>query len=170
MNPLEDALRFGGFTLAHATWIVSDLEEGELLCPIAVVTKDDERKVIPFESDSQAEAIERGKNSLEELKDSVDRWAFAREGLLSIEETNDPKQDVIAVSAWVQGLDEPIILQQIFKPKASGIFSLIGPIRIAIHGQRPTEDVQLGLRLIAMQGVASHPHGSQWRRWANATV
>jgi len=54
MVPLEEALRFGGFVMAHSAWIASDLEKGELVCPIAVITKGDSRKVIPFEAATQA--------------------------------------------------------------------------------------------------------------------
>jgi hypothetical protein len=81
MSPFDDALRFGGFVLVHAAWIASDLPPGKLVCPIAVVEKGDSREVIPFEATSQEEAIRLGKQKVAELTETVDRWAFAREGL-----------------------------------------------------------------------------------------
>jgi len=61
MSPLDDALRFAGFALAHAAWVISDLESGELLCPIGVVERGDTREVVPFEAESQrvSESAER---------------------------------------------------------------------------------------------------------------
>ena len=166
MSALENAVRFGGFVLAHAAWIASDLQDSELICPIVVVTRGDAREVIPFEAESQAEAISMGNASLEELKNSVDAWALAREGLFSIPNGDAGKKDVLTVSSWVEGLDEPITLQQLFNPNSKGEFGLIGGLIISVHGQIPPEDTHSKLRHIAMQGVIQHPHGKEWNRWA----
>ena len=168
MVPLEEALRFGGFVMAHSAWIASDLEKGELVCPIAVITKGDSRKVIPFEAATQAEAVESGKRSFDDLKSSVDAWALAREGLFSIAGSDQPKIDSLVVSSWVKGLDEPIILRQLFRPKEKGGFGLIGQIIVAIHGVVPSCEVHARLLLPAMQGISSHPHGSSWERWSSS--
>ena len=165
MIPLDDALRFGGFVLAHAAWIASDLEAGELVCPVAVVETGDSREVIPFEAPSQEEAIRLGKQKMSELTGSVDRWAFAREGLWSILGSDLPKQDVLAVSAWSTGLDEPVILQQRFSPKSKGNFTLLGPIMILVHGMNCTAEIQSKLLPIVSRGISQHPHGENWSRW-----
>lgn len=159
MSPLDDALRFGGFVLAHAAWVISDLEAGEPLCPIGVVEVADSREIIPFEAQSQEEAIRLGKQKMVELTGTVDRWAFAREGLWSILGSDSPKQDVVTVSAWSAALDEPVILRQAFSPRSKGRFTLIGPVVIAIHGTSCTEEIQSRLIPIVSRGIAQHTQG-----------
>lgn len=151
--------------LAHAAWIASALSAGELICPFAVVVRGDEREVILFEAESQADAISRGKASFDELRPEVDKWSLAREGLYSIAGENAPKRDVIAVSSWAKGLDEALILQQLFEPAASGKFGLTGDIIISVHGMAPPGTAQKHLVEIAMKGVAQHPHGWKWGSW-----
>src|ERR1700722_534525 len=150
---LFDAVRFGGMALAHAAWIASDLEDGALVCPFTIIETAGEREVIPFESDSQAESIERGKASFQEYRDKVGFWSFAREGLLSSVGSDQPKVDVLSVSAWKIGLEEPIILQQCFVPKSTGVFKLIGSLTISVHGMVPPEPMQTKLQMIAFEGV-----------------
>jgi hypothetical protein len=169
MAILDDTLRFGGFVMAHAAWIASDLEDGDLICPFVVITSGDERKVVPFEAETQAEAISDGKASFEEYKESVDSWALGRDGLFSIVGSDLAKKDALFVSAWVKGLDEPIFLRQLYIPKSTGTFKLIGPIDIAIHGVIAPEKVHGGLRAVAMSGIVTHPHGRLWATWS-ATV
>jgi hypothetical protein len=165
MAALENAVRFGGFVMAHAVWIVSDLAEGELLCPIAVVTQGDGRKVIPFEAATQAEAIERGKFSFEQLRSSVDTWALAREGYYALLGSDRADTDVLTISSWAKGLDEPLTLRQLFLPAGRGGFSLIGPISVSIHGVALEDPIQSKFLSIAMEGVLSHPRGGEWERW-----
>jgi hypothetical protein len=167
MAELEDAVRFGGIVLAHAAWIASDLQDGELVCPFAIIQTGDEREVIAFESDSQAESVERGKASFQDHKERVAFWSFAREGLLSYVGSDEPKVDVLTVSAWGRGLDEPVILRQRFNSNAKDGFRLVGPIEVAIHDMIPPEPTSSALSLIALQGVKQHPHGKLWATWTN---
>ena len=118
--------------LAHAAWIASDLPAGELVCPIAVVEIGDSREVIPFEVATQEEAIRLGKQKVAELTGAVDRWAFAREGLWSLLGSDSPKLDVLSVTVWSNGLDEPLLLQQCFSPTAKGTFQLLDSIKIVV--------------------------------------
>lgn len=165
MVPLDDALRFGGFALAHTAWIASDLKAGELVCPFGVVEIGDSREVIPFQAPSQEEAIRRGKQKMHEITGSVDRWAFAREGLWSVLGSDLPKQDVLTVSAWSTGLDEPVILQQRFSPTSKSNFALLGSVMIVVHGVNCTEEIQSKLLPIVHRGISQHPHGENWVRW-----
>jgi hypothetical protein len=165
VSPFDDALRFGGFVLAHAAWIASALPSGELVCPIAVVEKGDCREVIPFEATSQDEAIKLGKQKVAELTGTVDRWAFAREGLWSLLGSDSPKLDVLSVTAWSNGLDEPIILQQCFSPTAKGTFRLLDSIKIVVHGVASSEELNGRIMPIVLQGINQHPKGENWVRW-----
>src|SRR5690606_13568843 len=103
MSPAEIAARFGGFAMAHAALVASGLEEGELVCPFAIVEKEGRREVLDFEAETQVEGIEFGKASLHQQDPGTDAWAFAREGLMSQPGSPD-KQDVLLVSAWAPGL------------------------------------------------------------------
>lgn len=151
--------------LAHAAWIASDLSSGELVCPIAVIEKGGSREVIPFEATSQEEAIRLGKQKVAELTGTVDRWAFAREGLWSLLGSDSPKLDVLSVTAWSNGLDEPIVLQQCFSPTAKGTFRLLDPIKIVVHGVACSEEIMDRIMPIVLQGINQHPKGENWVRW-----
>jgi hypothetical protein len=165
MIPLEDALRFGGVTLAHAAWIASDLHDGEVVCPIVMIEKDDSREVLACEASTQQEAVELGTRKTQELTYAdVDRWAFAREGLIKNPESTD-KFDVLLVSCWSKGLDEPIKVLQMFSPNWPGSFRLIGLPVVVIHEHASPEPAQTNLRMFVKQGIESHPHGSMWDTW-----
>jgi|26BtaG_2_1085354.scaffolds.fasta_scaffold31013_2 hypothetical protein len=129
LSPIEIAARFGGFVLAHAALIASNLNGEELICPFVVVTKGDTRQVLDFEADTQEEAVEKGKASLADLQDQIDSWALAREGLRS-QPGSAEKIDVLLVSAWAPGMDDPLVLIQAFNPAKTGNFCLFGPLEI----------------------------------------
>ncbi len=163
MSPLDDALRFGGLALSHAAWIASDLEEGQLICPIAMIEREDVREVIPFEAETQQEAVEQGLQKIREFTD-VDRWTFIREGLMTRQESV-PKVDVLRISSWSLGLDEPLTVVQRFSPNWPGPFGLIGSPIVAIHGIVCEEPTQSRLRALVEGGARSHPQGEMWMKW-----
>lgn len=162
LSQLESAAQFGGFVLAHAALIASELSGDELICPFAVVAKDERREVINFEEETQVEAVERGKASLTELKSKIDSWAFAREGLQSHPD-RPGKIDVLLVSCWVSGMDEPLVLIQAFNPAQTGNFRLFGPTEIIRDGQSMPSGLVMQLSSAVQQGVSScHV---PWARW-----
>jgi hypothetical protein len=167
MSALDDAVQFGGIVLAHAAWVVSGIEEGSVLCPFMVLQTGHERRVIAFESPTQAESVRRGEASFLEQKDSVDFWGFAWEGFLSYPGSDRKKHDVLTVSSWGRNLDEPILLRQRFVPNTRGPFQLVGPIEIAIHGMVTPEPIQTSLRSVALQGVQQHSQGGRWGAWTS---
>ena len=165
MTPFHDALRFGGFVLAHAAWIASELNAGELICPIGVIENGDSREIIPFEAATQAEAMQAGINTMYGYIGAVDRWAFAREALWSTGGSGSPKRDVLLVSAWSRGLDEPIILQQCFHPNSSGSFSLFDRVMIAVHEVECTGELHGKILPMVEHGISQHPQAHQWHIW-----
>src|SRR2546425_10308417 len=82
ITPPGSGLLLAGFVLAHAAWSVSDLPNGELLAPLAMVERGGHREITRFEAASQAAAIAEGRAAMAKLGTSVDAWAFAREGLI----------------------------------------------------------------------------------------
>jgi hypothetical protein len=164
LSPLERAIRFGGMVLAHAALVASDLPKGELICPFAIIIKDDRRQVVPFEANSQAEAVENGKASLAELKDQIDYWGFGREGLRSEPDAAE-KTDVLIVSTWTHGMEEPAILLQNFRPATTGQFMLLGTVDVVLGGQVLVADKAVPLRALVSDGIAMHPSQVPWASW-----
>lgn len=160
--PSETAASFGGFVLAHAAMIASTLSDGELICPFAVVKKGDRRQVFDFEADTQAEAVERGKASLVHLKDQVEAWAFAREGLWSGPDLPS-KIDVLVVSSWAPDMDEPLVLLQAFSPAQTGNFRLLGQLEITQDGQGVVSESMRCLISAAQAGIADS--NVPWSSW-----
>jgi hypothetical protein len=158
VNLPETVLRHAGLVMTQAASIASVLEEGELVCPFAVITKGENRQSIEFESETQDEAVLKGWQSLDELKEHFDLWAFAREGL-----TNGPqgKTDVLLVAAWTHGMSEPVVFLQGFLPRSKGGFGLVGPI---IAQDQPNEQLDR-IADSFMQGVREHPKGHLWPDW-----
>lgn len=164
MSPLDDALRFAGLALAHAAWIASDLEQDQLICPIAITESLGIRQVIPFEANTQEEAVQTGLQKTKELVD-VDRWAFIREGLITIADSTS-KTDVIMVSSWSKGIDEPITVVQGFARSHPGPFRLVGPPIAAFHGIICEGPTMSKVQPFIEAGIASHPQGKMWMTWS----
>ena len=128
------ALALGGFTLAHATWSVSDLPDSELLCPFAILVRQGKRELLRFEAETQAEAISEGKRVMAEEKDA-EAWAFAREGAWPMQEGGEA-QDVLVVDFWAEGLLNPLtVIQPFERYTKSGRFCVVGEMIIAVNGQ-----------------------------------
>lgn len=158
----EAAARHAGLVMAHAAVVASVLEPGELICPFAVVAKGDDRQSIEFESDTQDQAVERAWASLDEYRNQIDLWAMAREGSVA---GPDGKEDVVVVATWGQGMAEPFVFTQRFRPKAKGVFALLGPTSV----QQQFQDSELGqLRAWFEAGISSHPKHDRWSAWRNA--
>lgn len=60
----DEAVEFAGFVLAHCAAIADSNRAGELICLFAVFRKSGRQEVIDFESETQAEAVEKGWKSL----------------------------------------------------------------------------------------------------------
>ena len=97
-------------------------------------------------------------DSFAALKDQVDIWSLAREGLQA---GANGKVDVLVVAAWAQGMLEPAIFTQQFSPKSIGGFLLIGPI--AVQGQPPSELDRIAASFL--EGVEAHPKAHLWATW-----
>src|SRR5690606_21173502 len=136
----------------------------EIVCPFAVVEKEGRREVLDFEAESQVEGIELGKASLHQLDPGTDAWAFAREGLMSQPGSPD-KQDVLLVSAWAPGLEEPIVLVQAFKPAPAGGFALVGDLEVHADSASFAPEVTAQLQATALNGVSLHPRDVPWAEW-----
>lgn len=154
----DNVARHAGLVMTQAASIASVLDIGELICPFAVVTKDEIRQSIEFEAATQDEAVSKGWDSFATLKDQVDIWSLAREGL---QRGPSGKEDVLVVAAWTQGMEEPAVFTQRFVSKANGGFALLGPIAITDQPSSELDRIAAGFS----EGIKDHPKGHLWGSW-----
>jgi len=159
----EAAALLAGFVLAHAAWSVSDLPEGQLLVPLAMIEESSERKLVRFEAETQEEAISKGKEFVLEQKAAASAWAFAREGQIN---TATGYVDILVVEAWSDAMDEPITYIQPFQPFASGAFKLLGPVVPVVGGSTLNSEASEPHLTLLYRGVSSHGKAaSLWASW-----
>ena len=159
----EAASLIAGFVLAHAAWNVSDLPQGDLLVPMALVEVGAERKLDRFVADTQEVAIQQGKEYVIKQQAAASSWAFAREGQMK---TSTGQIDVLVVDAWEKGMKEPITYIQPFQPFSSGAFKLLGPAVPVVEGKMlSSEDSEPYLSTL-YKGVSSHDKAAAlWASW-----
>jgi hypothetical protein len=163
MSVPEASVLLAGFTLAHAVWSVSDLPEGELLCPLAFVEEGAQKQLFRFEADTQEESISRGKQLVSEKSSSASAWALAREGQMN---TSTGHVDVLVIDAWSPGLEEPITYLQPFQPFATGAFKLLGPAVPIVGGSMLSPEQSEPYLAILYRGVSSHNEAANlWAEW-----
>jgi hypothetical protein len=153
------AWTLAGFALAHASWIVSEMSDDELLAPFALLESDGHRELRPFEAGTQAEAIAAGKQFVLH-ETTAGAWAFAREGTLRI---GDQAADVVVVEFWEGGMAAPVALVQRFERfTKSGRFKIVGQPSLSIQGRSSSE-----LRIDLLRaGIDSHPKvAALWDTW-----
>jgi hypothetical protein len=103
----------------------------------------------------------KGWDSFAALKDQIDIWSLAREGLLR---ESDGKADVLVIVAWTRGMLEPAVFTQRFTPRAKGEFALLGPIAIQ---DQPSFELDRGAASFS-EGIQVHPKGHLWATWHRA--
>jgi len=161
----DNAVALAGFTLAHATWSVSDLPDEELLVPLAIVERGEQRALMRFEAETQEDAISEGKRAMAEGNDAK-VWAFAREGALRMQAGGE-QQDALVVDFWAEGMDHPLTLIQPFERYTKhGRFRLVGDMIISSGGEvldsTAAEKVINGIN----EGVREHPTVAElWLTW-----
>lgn len=159
----EAASLLAGFVLAHATWNVSDLPEGDLLVPLAIVETKAGRNLTRFEAETQEQAIAAGKAFVSEQQSTASAWALAREGQMN---TSTGKVDVLVVDAWAEGMSEPISYIQPFQPFATGSFKLLGPAIPVVSGSILSQEQSEPFLGALYRGVSTHDKAaSLWASW-----
>ena len=163
--PFSDSLlNLAGFAFAHAIWSVSDLPNGELLVPLAIVEKAGQRQLLRFEAESQEKAIADGKATLAEHEQELDAWVFVREGQIN---ENGLYVDALTIEAKSRENSSSIVFVQRFQPFASGKFKLLGPPSAVVGNKALSE--QEGVPLVArlLKGAQTHSKAAgHWREWS----
>ena len=158
-----EAIEYAGFVLLHCAVIADANRDGELICPFAVITDDNGRHVVDFESDTQEEGVSKGWASLAEAKSQQVWWAFGREG---IDRSADGSGiDVIMVTVWTPHMTRHNTVLQRFGRTDDEAIYLIGEPDVVEHGEEFAESVGHWDRAALDRGIASHPKGARWSRW-----
>ena len=113
-----------GLTLAHSAFIGSE-QDGELMVPYVIFQSGENREIQNFEAETQQLAVDLAHEAIEKHQSSVEAWAYAQEGMITLEDGT--KQDVYLIKAWTNELAEPIQAYQMFDPKP---FRLTGNIKV----------------------------------------
>lgn len=165
MTPIpEPAGLLAGFVLAHAVWNVSDLPEGALLVPLAVVEVGSERRLMRFEAENQERAIAEGKSAMRDAMATADAWAFARDGLI---DRRGQKVDVLSVDFWATGMAKPATLVQEYQPPARfGRFHLLGDPVLVLEGAAQAPAAASDVLDRVRTGIRSHAKvAGLWDSW-----
>ena len=161
------ALSLAGFVLAHAAWSLSDLEDGELLSPLAVVAQPDGvRKVLRFAENTQEAAIIAGKTAMREASSGAAAWAFAREGAWRKMEAAQ-QGDVLAIDFWATGMPGAATFMQPFNRADRGSrFRICGVPTLLVDSVVLAADVAAPSVKTIMAGVKSHMMVADlWATW-----
>lgn len=161
------ALSLAGFALAHAAWSLADADDGELLCPLAVLEQHDRsRRLTRFEADTQEEAIIAGKTAMREASGEVAAWAFAREGAWR-KMGSGASGDVLAIDFWATGMPATATLTQPFYRAVNGSRFRIGAVPTLVVGDRLLAAAAADPCIQAiMHGVQSHAMvATLWPAW-----
>lgn len=156
------ALEYAGFVLVHAAALADSNRHGELVCPFAVISNEQGRRVAYFEAESQQEALARGWDSLDASRARQEAWGFAREGFYK---ENNALVDVLLVSSWTAGLTDPISVMQRFARGSEQELSLFGPTELLVDGPSgPVLETHWDQTALD-RGIASHPRAASWSIW-----
>ena len=160
----SDPILLLGFTLAHAAWSIAEAEGQELLCPLAFIERDGNLDLLRFESETQEDAIAKGKDYINIYKENAIVSSFAREGLLT---EQNREFDVLLVECWAKHQIERYEVIQKFTPnKGKAKFRLLGEPIILIDGLIQIEETANKLKEKLEQGIQSHSEVAHlWGQW-----
>jgi hypothetical protein len=162
----SDPILLLGFTLAHAAWSIAEAEVEELLCLLAFIEHNGNLEMLRFESETQENAISKGKDHISIHKDDALVSSFAREGLFS---DQSEKIDVFLVESWSNTeTDSYGIIQKFVPNQGKGKFQLIGEPIMLINGVIQTEEIANKFKEKLEQGIQSHfKVAPLWNTWKN---
>jgi hypothetical protein len=163
----QPGLSLAGFALAHAAWSLSDTEDDELLCPLAVIeSREGERRLLRFDAESQEEAIIAGKTAVREVTADVGAWAFAREAAWRRMDSED-RSHVLAIDFWAMGMPSAATIMQHFNRATNGgRFRIGGVPALVVNGNQLSASVAAPSITAIMAGVRSHGAVAKlWPKW-----
>lgn len=160
----SDPILLLGFTLAHAAWSIAEAEAEELLCPLAFIEQDGNLELIRFESETQEDAILKGKDYINLHKENAIVSSFAREGLFPEQNKN---VDVLLVECWAKNDTKHYgVIQKFLPNEGKGKFQLVDEPIMLIDAVIQTGETASKLEMKLEQGIQSHSKVAQlWNQW-----
>jgi hypothetical protein len=163
----QPGLSLAGFALAHAAWSLSDTEDDELLCPLAVIeSREGDRRLMRFEAATQEEAIMAGKTAVREATADAAAWAFAREAAWRRMDSED-RSHVLAIDFWAMGMPKAATIMQHFSRATNGgRFRIGGVPALVVNGNQLSASIAAPSITEIMAGAQSHAAVAElWPRW-----
>ena len=162
----DEALHLAGLALAHALWSASDLEGDDMVVPLAFVRQGEQIQLMRFEAATQAEAIARGHEAMQNASANGLPWAFARDAMIR---NNGVPSDAIAVESWSPGSDEVITVIQRYVPFArTRRFTLEGELELSVGGRVLGGNSVAELIAVVRDGIQSHTAAADlFTAWRN---
>ena len=161
----ESMLHIGGFLLAHATWIITDLGPSENYVPQALCLENGELVLNVFEADTQEEAVSKGKAFMGTEAVNFDACAFARDGLV--------RKDGSAIDVLLIDLSDDTgahVLTMIQPYKNDDQMHLLGDeVFLSSDGAVIDEATSAAMRPLVHNGAQSHSGALEsWQRLNNS--
>lgn len=149
----QTAGKMVGLILAHSVLIGNRLKAGELLVPLIIYYQEGIRKLEAFEAETQQEAVLRVQAFIAQIPDSVERWAYVQDGLITL--NDGVKQDAYFIKAWVKGMQAPLELYQTYQLNPFMLVKTVKPINYEASGL-PISEANLFTDAVN-EGIVSHP-------------
>jgi hypothetical protein len=183
LNVSEKLIELAGFMLADALWTAFTRTGDGAFAPYAKVIQDGNLDTVQFvaESEHNKDAATQAYDYLIEHADEYFAWALAVDMfMLNLGNRSDLKDlnldeldmsrfevtDTIQISAWEQGIEEPVTVQQPYKPPSRGGFKVIGTpyfvVGDEILGESQTSGQLNTLRSGFMQHSKAADHWEDW--------
>jgi hypothetical protein len=158
------ALELAGFLLAHASWVTSELNDGELYVPqVLCEAQNGERELFVFEAETQQAAIDKAKDFLAAENGKYASCAFARDGRVN---PGNGYVDVLIVDVVEGELPPKLTIIQPYRPAASGKFRLLGQELVLTDAGELDADALKKAAASLQAGAEGHPGAAeQWRVW-----
>ena len=148
-----------GFSLCQGTYIESVIEPTELLVPYAAFWSGQKPNLVPFEAESQEEAIKVQKDTIAFNGPKFDGWSSGMEGLITLK--NGSKSDVLVIEAQMNGMSKPFQVLQLFGKSPFRLTDLIfSPSTEVTPELRKSSDFMTHL----WSGINAHPQGDECKK------
>lgn len=154
---IEALAFYTGYAFCQAVNVQNVIEADALMVPFVVHWKGFQPTAIPYSAPTQAEAVALAMSAREHQSSEFTGWSFGRDGLVTL--SNGSKHDVLLIEASVPGIQEPIMLYQLYKQKP---FTLVEHFNFQNHPQiRRTQEENAEFMVYFRRGLVSHPFGEK---------
>ena len=179
----DKLFELAGVMLADALWRASEASNGRAFDPYAGVIQDGEFLMADFSPPSE-ENPDDGARALDYLlahREDYLAWAFVQDSYTinvgnkedlrglkpdEVDVSRFERIDTITVTAWEQGMEEPIAIMQRYAPRKSGRFRMLDDPFFVVEGKELAEtDASAYLELLRSGFMQHEDAARHWRSW-----